>query len=350
MPDVTAAASPTVVTARVVARRRHGRVRTITLTLVMLAVLTALAIASLAVGSRALAPADVIAALFSDRRDAVSVIVHDLRAPRTFTALLTGACLGVAGVLMQAVTRNPLADPGLLGVNAGAAVGVVTAIAFFDVGTAGGYVWFAFAGAAGAAVLVNAAARSGGRKDTVGLVLAGVALSACLGALVRIITLADDDTFESFRFWAVGSFERRDPDVALLLLPFAIAGVVLAVVVSRGVDQLRLGADLARALGVSPTLVVVGAGAAITLLCATATSAAGPLAFIGLLVAHLVRGLVGIDVRSSLPLAAVTGATLTLASDVVGRVIAPPGEIEAGIVAAFLGAPLLLWLVLRRAS
>ncbi|KEP74550.1 hypothetical protein HR12_08435 [Microbacterium sp. SUBG005] len=331
-------------------RRRHARARTITLTLVMVAALAALAIASLAIGSRALAPPDVIAALFSDRRDAVGVIVHDLRAPRTLTALLTGACLGVAGVLMQAVTRNPLADPGLLGVNAGAAVGVVTAIAFFGVGTASGYVWFAFAGAAGAAVLVNAAARSGRRGDTVGLVLAGVALSACLGALVRIVTLADDDTFESFRFWAVGSFERRDPDVALQLLPFAIAGVVLAVVVSRGVDQLRLGPDLARALGVSPTLVVVGAGAAITLLCATATSAAGPLAFIGLLVAHLVRGLVGSDVRSALPLAAATGAALTLASDILGRVIAPPGEIEAGIVAAFLGAPLLLWLVIRKAS
>ena len=350
MPDVTAAAPPRAATARADISRRRTRIRTITLTLVMLAALAALAIVSLAIGSRALAPPDVIAALFSDRRDAVGVIVHDLRAPRTLTALLTGACLGIAGVLMQAVTRNPLADPGLLGVNAGAALGVVTAIAFFGVGTASGYVWFAFAGAAGAAVLVNAAARSGRRGDTVGLVLAGVALSACLGALVRIITLADDDTFESFRFWTVGSFERRDPGVALQLLPFALAGVVLAVTVSRGVDQLRLGADLARALGVSPALVTLGAGAAITLLCATATSAAGPLAFIGLLVAHLVRGLIGIGVRSALPLAAVTGAALTLASDILGRVIAPPGEIEAGIVAAFLGAPLLLWLVIRRAS
>ncbi|MEV7874447.1 iron ABC transporter permease [Microbacterium sp. NPDC089188] len=350
MPDVTAAVLPTAVAERVIARRRRSRARALVFTLVMLGAVALLVIASLAVGSRPLAPGDVVAALFSDRRDAAGVIVHELRAPRTLTALLTGACLGVAGVLMQAVTRNPLADPGLLGVNAGAAVGVVTAIAIFGVGTASGYVWFAFAGAAGAAVLVTAAARSGRRGDTVGLVLAGVALSACLGALVRIITLVDDDTFESFRFWAVGSFERRDPDVALQLLPFALAGVILAVIVSRGLDQLRLGADLARALGVSPVLVVLGAGAAITLLCATATSAAGPLAFIGLLVAHLVRGSVGVGVRSSLPVAAVTGAALTVASDVIGRVIAAPGEIEAGIVAAFLGAPLLLWLVIRRAS
>lgn len=350
MPDVTAAAPPSVVAQHVLARRRRTRARTILVTLAMLGAVALLAVASLAIGSRPLAPGDVIAALFSDRRDAVGVIVHELRAPRTLTALLTGACLGVAGVLMQAVTRNPLADPGLLGVNAGAAVGVVTAIAFFGVGTASGYVWFAFAGAAGAAVLVTTAARAGRRGDTVGLVLAGVALSACLGAVVRIITLVDDDTFESFRFWAVGSFERRDPDVALQLLPFALVGVAIAIIVSRGLDQLRLGADLARALGVSPAFVMIGAGAAITLLCATATSAAGPLAFIGLLVAHLVRGLGGIDVRGCLPLAAATGAALTVASDVIGRVIAPPGEIEAGIVAAFLGAPLLLWLVIRRAS
>lgn len=334
----------------VAARRRQRHVRAVVVTVAMCALLLVLVVASLAIGSRPLAFPDVISALFSDRRDATGVIVHDLRLPRTLTALLAGTALGVAGVLMQAATRNPLADPGLLGVNAGAAVGVVVAIAFFGVGTAGGYVWFAFVGAAGAAAAVYLAARPGGRGGTVGLVLAGVALSACLTAVVRIITLADDDTFESFRFWAVGSFERRDPDVAVQLLPFAVVGLVLAVVVARGLDQLRLGTDLARALGVSPALVLVASGAAITLLCATATSAAGPLAFIGLLVAHVVRGAGPVDLRAQLPLAALTGATLTLASDVIGRVIAVPAEVEAGIVAAFLGAPLLLWLVLRRTA
>lgn len=316
--------------------------------LVVSGILVGLVLASLAVGSRALSPLDVVSALFWDRQDAAGVIVHQLRLPRTLTAIFAGACLGVAGVLMRAATRNPLADPGLLGVNAGAALGVVVAIGFFGVATASGYVWFAFAGAAGASLLVHTAVRGERRDDTIGLVLAGVALSACLGAVVRIITLADDDTFESFRFWAVGSFERRDPDVALQLLPFAVVGLLLAVVVARGLDQLQLGADLARALGVSPPLVMIGSGVAITLLCAAATAAAGPLAFIGLLVAHAVRGAVGGSVRTSLPLAAVTGAALTLASDVLGRVIAPPGEVEAGIVAAFLGAPLLLWLILRK--
>ncbi|WP_314457010.1 iron ABC transporter permease [uncultured Microbacterium sp.] len=349
MIDLSAAARPATA-AHLLHRRRRARRRATGLTLFAVVILVGLVVASLAVGSRALAPTDVISALFSGQRDAVGVIVFDLRIPRTLTALLVGSCLGVAGVLMQAVTRNPLADPGLLGVNAGAAVGVVVAIAFFGVGTAAGYVWFAFAGAAGAALLVNAAARPGRRGDTIGLVLAGVALSACLGAVVRIITLADDDTFESLRFWAVGSFERRDPDVAAQLLPFAIAGVVLAAAVARGLDQLQLGADLSRSLGVSPVLVVVIAGTAITVLCAAATSAAGPLAFIGLLVAHIVRGAVGRGVRTSLPLAATTGAALTLASDVIGRVIALPGEVEAGIVAAFVGAPLLLWLVVRKSS
>ncbi|MFS0794555.1 FecCD family ABC transporter permease [Microbacterium sp. 1P10AE] len=334
----------------VAVRRRQRHVRAVVVTVTVCALLLALVVASLAVGSRPLAFPDVIAALVSDRRDATGVIVHELRLPRTLTALLAGSALGVAGVLMQAATRNPLADPGLLGVNAGAAVGVVVAIAFFGVGTAGGYVWFAFAGAAGAAAAVYLAARPGGRGGAVGLVLAGVALSACLSAVVRIITLADDDTFESFRFWAVGSFERRDADVAVQLLPFAVVGLVLAVVVARGLDQLRLGTDLARALGVSPAVVLVASGIAITLLCATATSAAGPLAFIGLLVAHTVRGAGPADLRAQLPLAALTGATVTLASDVIGRVIAVPAEVEAGIVAAFLGAPLLLWLVLRRTT
>lgn len=349
MPDLATVTPPTAVT-RLVTRHRAARMRLVILTVAMVVAVIVLTVASLAVGSRALAPAEVIAALFSDRRDAAGVIVHELRVPRTLTALLAGACLGVAGVLMQAVTRNPLADPGLLGVNAGAAVGVVVAIAFFGVGTASGYVWFAFAGAASAALLVNAAARPGRRGDTVGLILAGVALSACLGAVVRIITLADDDTFESFRFWAVGSFERRDADVAAQVLPFAIAGLILTLVIARGLDQLRLGTDLARSLGTSPALTIVGAGAAITLLCAAATSAAGPLAFIGLIVAHIVRRTVGGDVRPTVVLAALSGAALTLASDVIGRVIAIPGEVEAGIVAAFVGAPLLLWLVVRRAS
>ncbi|MGC0370113.1 FecCD family ABC transporter permease [Microbacterium sp. SLBN-111] len=344
--DVGAAPAATLVAAR----RQRRRVRTVVATLAIVALLAGVIVASLAVGSRPLAFPDVISALFSDRRDATAVIVHDLRLPRTLTALLVGTALGVAGVLMQAATRNPLADPGLLGVNAGAAVGVVVAIAFFGIGTASGYVWFAFAGAAGAAAAVYLAARPGGRGGAVGLVLAGVALSACLTAVVRIITLADDDTFESFRFWAVGSFERRDADVAVQLLPFAVAGLVLAVVVARGLDQLRLGNDLARALGVSPALVLAASGAAITLLCATATSAAGPLAFIGLLVAHVVRRAGPPGLRAQLPLAALSGATLTLASDVIGRVIAVPAEVEAGIVAAFLGAPLLLWLVLRRTA
>jgi len=349
VPDVSTA-TPSAVTAHLAQRRRSALTRAVALTLIVSVALVGLVILSLAVGSRALAPADVVSALFSDRRDAVGVIVHELRVPRTLTALLAGSCLGVAGVLMQALTRNPLADPGLLGVNAGAAVGVVVAIAFFGVGTASGYVWFAFAGAAAAALLVNAAARPDRRHDTVGLILAGVALSACLTAVVGIITLADDDTFESFRFWAVGSFERRDPEVAAQLLPFALAGLVFAAVIARGLDQLRLGADVARSLGVSPAFITIGSGVAITLLCATATSAAGPLAFIGLLVAHAVRGAVGGTVPVSLPLAAVTGAALTLASDIVGRVIAIPSEVEAGIVAAFLGAPLLLWLILRRSA
>lgn len=297
---------------------------------------------SLAVGSRFVPFGDVVGALFAHSDTPAAIIVRQLRVPRTLTAIMAGSALGVAGVLMQAITRNPLADPGLLGVNAGASAAVVVAIGFFGIGTASGYIWFALGGAAIAATVVYLVGQSRRRDDPVGMILAGVALGACLSSFVGIVTLLDEDTFESFRFWVVGSFERRDLDVFLSLIPFVTAGLLLAVLLARSLNQLMLGDDLARSLGVNPVVVTVGAGLAITLLCGAATAAAGPLAFIGLLVAHTVRRFVGPDLRVTVPLAALAGAVLAVLSDVVGRVIAPPGEVEAGIVAAFLGAPVLV--------
>ncbi len=267
--------------------------------------------------------------------------------PRTLTAIFAGACLGVAGVLMRAATRNPLADPGLLGVNAGAALGVVVAIGFFGVATASGYVWFAFAGAAGASLLVHTAVRGERRDDTIGLVWPGwrsARVSAPSSASSRwpMTTPSSRSDFgRSVRSSA--ATRRRAPAPALR----------------------RRGPPARRRRGAGPRSAAArrrpGAGArglspaghdrlgrrhhpALR----RRDRGSGPLAFIGLLVAHAVRGAVGGSVRTSLPLAAVTGAALTLASDVLGRVIAPPGEVEAGIVAAFLGAPLLLWLILRK--
>lgn len=326
---------------------RRGSTRIAVATVAFAAALAAGVVLSLAVGSRFVPFADVIDALFAHSDTSAAIIVQQLRIPRTLTAIMAGSALGVAGVLMQAVTRNPLADPGLLGVNAGASAAVVVAIGFLGVGNASGYIWFALGGAAVAATVVYLVGQSRRRDDPVGMVLAGVALGACLSSFVGIVTLLDEDTFESFRFWVVGSFERRGLDVFLSLAPFVAAGLVLALLLARSLDQLVLGDDLARSLGVNPVVVTVGAGIAITLLCGAATAAAGPLAFIGLLVAHTVRRLVGPDLRVTIPLAALAGAVLAVLSDVVGRVIAPPGEVEVGIVAAFLGAPVLLLLLSR---
>ncbi len=326
-------------------RRTAGRA--IAATVVLGAALAGAVVLSLAIGSRFVPFGDVVGALFAHSDTPAAIIVQQLRVPRTLTAVMAGSALGVAGVLMQAITRNPLADPGLLGVNAGASAAVVVAIGFLGVGTASGYIWFALGGAAVAATVVYLVGQSRRRDDPVGMILAGVALGACLSSFVGIVTLLDEDTFESFRFWVVGSFERRELDVFLSQVPFVAAGLLLAVLFARSLNQLMLGDDLARSLGVDPVVVTIGAGLAITLLCGAATAAAGPLAFIGLLVAHTIRRLAGPDLRVTVPLAALAGAVLAVLSDVVGRVIAPPGEVEAGIVAAFLGAPVLLILISR---
>lgn len=328
--------------------RRRSVASATVLGVVLAGSLLAAVLLSLAVGSRFVPLSEVWNALTLGGDGPAAIIVRELRIPRTATAVMVGAALGVAGLLMQASTRNPLADPGLLGVNAGASAAVVVAIGFLGIGSASGYVWFAFLGAACAAALVHLVGRARSRDDAVGVVLAGIALTACLSAFVGIVTLLDEDTFESYRFWVVGSFERRDLDIAGQLAPFVVAGFVVAALVAPGLNQLTLGDDTARALGASPVAITLGTGLAVTLLCGAATAAAGPLSFIGLLVAHAVRRVVGPDLRLTLPLALLAGAVLTVSSDVLGRLVTYPGEVEAGIVAAFLGAPVLLWLVMRR--
>ncbi|OOB91252.1 FecCD family ABC transporter permease [Rathayibacter sp. VKM Ac-2630] len=325
-------------------RRPLGR--SVVAGLLLAALLVLACTASLAVGSRPVPVGAALDALLHGGATADALIVRELRIPRTAAGLLVGAALGAAGLLMQAVTRNRLADPGLLGVNAGASAAVVVAIGFLGVSSAGEYVWFAFGGAAVAAVLVHVVGAGDGR-DPIGTVLAGVALAACLGALIGIVTLLDTETFESYRFWVVGSLERRELGTAAQLAPFVAIGLAVAALVAPGLNLLALGHDIARSLGVRPGAVILGAGAAITLLCGAATAAAGPLAFVGLLVAHLVLRLAGPDLRSGLPLAALGGAVLVVVSDVLGRLIAAPGEVEVGIVTALLGAPLLFHLATR---
>jgi len=257
--------------------------------------------------------------------------------------------LGMAGAVMQALTRNPLADPGLLGVNAGDAVAVVIGISVLGVSTALGYLPFAFLGAAVASVVVyllGSVGRSG--ATPVRLALAGVAVTAALTAVIDAVTLLDPATFDKYRFWAVGSLNGRGTEIFWQVLPFIVVGVVLALCLGPALNALAMGDDVGRALGASVTRTRVLSGVVIMLLAGAATAAAGPIAFVGLAVPHAARSITGPDNRWVLAYTAVLAPILLLGSDIIGRVVVRPGELSVGIVTALIGAPIFIMMVRRR--
>ena len=326
---------------------RSRRILGLALLLVLVVVA---ALASIAVGTRSIGLGELWRSLVDrDLSTDAAVIVRQLRVPRTALGLLVGLALGVAGALMQGHTRNPLGDPGLLGVTAGASLAVVLAIAWFDIGTPSAHVWFAFAGALAGTVLVYVIGSAGrGGPTPVTLALAGAALSALLYALVRAVLVSDQRTLDSFRFWVVGALAGRGADVAWQVAPFIAIGLVLAIANAPALNLLGLGEDVARGLGqrIWPARVV--GLTAITLLCGAATAACGPIAFVGLVVPHAVRAVTGPDHRWLIPCSGLMGAALLLSADVLGRVVARPGELQVGIVLALVGAPFFIALVRRR--
>ncbi|MGW0506169.1 FecCD family ABC transporter permease [Micromonospora sp. NPDC003241] len=307
--------------------------------------LLAVAVLSIAVGAKPIPVSDVWPAL-TDPDAADYAVVHSMRLPRTLLGLLAGTALGVAGAAMQALTRNPLADPGLLGINAGAAAAIATAALLLGVGGGAGQVWFALLGAA--VVTLGVYAVGGGRSATPArLALAGAALNAALFSYVSAVMLLDSAGLERLRFWTVGSLASADTDTVRRVLPFIAIGLLAALAAARPLNALALGDDTAQALGARPALIRAGVIVAITLLCGAATAACGPIVFVGLLVPHLVRAVTGPDLRWLLPYCALLAPVLLLGSDVLGRIIGRPGELQVGIVTAVLGGPLFLWLVTR---
>ncbi len=304
---------------------------------------------SLAVGAKSMPWSTVIAAVVSfDPASTDHLIVRELRLPRALLAILVGASLGTAGALMQGVTRNPLADPGLLGVNAGASFAVVLAIWTFGISSVGGLVWFAFIGAALASVTVYVLGSAGrGGATPVRLALAGAALAALLFALTRAVTLLDQATLDQFRFWAVGSLAGRSDAIAGQIVAFVVLGLVLAIATARQLNALALGEEAARALGTRVNLSRAVSVLAITLLCGSAVAAAGPIGFVGLVVPHVVRAWFGPDQRWLLPNSALAGAALLVVCDTLGRVVARPGEVQVGIMTAAIGGPVFVLLVRR---
>nr|QEO74074.1 transport system permease protein [uncultured bacterium] len=287
-----------------------------------------------------------IKALFSDQLPDVEGLVSGTRVPRTALGLLVGIALGLAGAVMQALTRNPLADPGLLGISSGAAFGVVLAVVWAGVTSLYGYIWFAFAGALITSVVVYAI---GGRSTTpVRLALAGVAVSALLTSLTSGISLVDPDALNRYRYWAAGSLAGQDITLVWQVLPFVLVGAVLALASAPAMNSLSLGEDVAVALGRQVRLVRLQGVIAITLLTGAAVAAIGPVVFVGLVVPHVARLITGPDHRWLLPFATVLAPILLLGADILGRIIGRPGEVGVGIMVAFLGAPFFIALVRRR--
>ncbi|WP_419707086.1 FecCD family ABC transporter permease [Promicromonospora sp. NFX87] len=316
----------------------------------VVAALALAALLSVMVGSKQLLPAQILQALVAPTGSDVDRIVLELRLPRTLAAVVVGAALGVSGALIQAFTRNPLGDPGILGVNAGASLGVACGIALFGTSVPAQHLGFAFVGALVATVVVLFIGAAGRSADPVRLTLAGVAVAAVLSGITTAITLLDPVTFNQMRGWAAGTFVERDLDVVLPAVPVVGAGLLIALVCARSLNALGLGDDLASALGTHVGLTRALAVTAITLLAGAATAVAGPIGFVGLMVPHVARWLVGPDQRWILPYSAVLAPVVLLVSDVVGRVVLWPGEVPVGIVTAFVGAPVLIWLVRRRTA
>ncbi|APU14703.1 ABC-type Fe3+-siderophore transport system, permease component [Actinoalloteichus fjordicus] len=318
-------------------------------------VLLVAVLAGLAVGAKPI-PFSVVLDAFThdgfwtfDAADGDHLVVREMRLPRTLLGILAGVALGVAGALMQGVTRNPLADPGILGVNAGAAFFLVTAISVLGVTTLTGYVWFGFAGAAVSVVVIYGIAAMGREGATpLKLALAGAAMNAALLSLTTAVLITDSAAFDRFRFWQVGALAGRGMDVVVQALPFILAGLLLALVCGRVLNALSLGEDLARSLGRrvgrDRLLVLI----AVVVLCGTATAAAGPIGFIGLAVPHVARLITGPDYRWILAYSALLAPILLLTADILGRVVANPGELQVGVVTAVLGAPLFIALIRRR--
>ncbi|WP_405166325.1 iron ABC transporter permease [Nocardia sp. NBC_01499] len=330
--------------------RRSSRTVAPPLALGLLAAGLAVAmVASLMIGSGSLTPGQIWDGLLGASGEAADVL-GTIRIPRTVFAVVVGAALGLAGALTQGYTRNPLADPGLLGITQGAALAVVLAITVFGLTSPTAYVWFAFLGAALAAAMVFAIAGLGSGASPLSVVLVGAGISVSLSAVTGAIALSDRTSLDALRFWGAGSVGGLAWPVLRVVLPFLVIGFVLAALCAPVLNALDLGDDVAASLGVHVFRGRLVGILTVTLLAGAATAACGSIAFLGLMVPQLARALTGPDYRWLLPCSAVIGAVILLAADIVGRVTVRPGELQAGIVVALLGAPFFLAVVLWRKS
>lgn len=314
----------------------------------LFALLAVFLVLSVTIGTRDVGWADIAAAI-GGAQDNIGRASVALRIPRTLLALLAGGALGLAGAIMQGVTRNPLADPGILGVNMGASLAVVVGVAWFGMSSAYAYIWTAIVGAGCAAVFVYAVGSSGrGGATPLKLALAGAATSVAFSSMVIAIVLPRGDIAGGIHSWQIGGVGGATYERILPVLPFLLVGFAISLLSARKLNSLALGDDLAAGLGENVVLARAVASLGAVLLCGATTAVCGPIGFLGLVVPHLCRLLVGVDHRWLLPFSALGGACLLLAADVLGRIVARPAEIDVGIVTALIGAPFFIWIVRRQ--
>ena len=316
--------------------------------LLSIGVLVLLVTSSIMVGSREIDFGTIIAAL-GGTADGFDQGAVEKRIPRTVLAVITGAALGISGAVMQGVTRNPLADPGILGVNMGASLAVVIGIAFFGLVSSISFIWVAIVGAGVTALFVYTVGSLGrGGATPLKLALAGVATSAALASFVTAIALPRNDIAGNVRSWQIGgvgggTFDRIEP-----VLPFLAVGFVICLLSAKALNSLALGDDLAAGLGERVAIARGAASVGAVILCGATTAVTGPIGFVGLVVPHACRLIVGIDHRWLLPFSAVVGAALLTGADVLGRIVARPAEIDVGIITALIGAPFFIYIVRRQ--
>lgn len=303
-------------------------------------------ILSLCLGSRTVAFSKVLEALSGKNAETLEAKVVLARVPRTIFGILAGGALGISGTLMQSITRNPVADPSILGVNTGASLFVVIGIAYLHISAASQYIWLAILGALLTTLLVYGVASLGKEGATpLKLALSGSAVAITLGSLVSTIMLPNDKVMQNFRFWTVGSIGRATAESIRLIAPFIAAGFLLAILLAPQLNALALGDEAASSLGVNVRFVRAAGTGASVLLCGATTALAGPIGFVGLMVPHLIRLFLGSEMRLMMPLSFLGSSALLLISDVIGRLIGAPGETEVGIVTAVLGAPLFVAII-----
>ncbi|NRT92031.1 FecCD family ABC transporter permease [Clostridium beijerinckii] len=307
-------------------------------------------IISLAFGSKNIGISQAINALLNSDDTSFAALVVRERIPRTIFSIMAGASLGISGALMQSITRNPIADPSILGVNTGASLFVVIGIAFFNINSANEYIWIALVGAGITSIFVYTIASIGsGGMTPIKLALAGSATSAVLTSLVSVIILPRSEVMDAYRFWQVGSVSGATWESISLILPFLIIGLIISIISAPALDILALGDEVATGLGVNIGIIRIICAIAGVILCGATTAIAGPIGFVGLMVPHSIRLIFGSNLRGLVPMSAIGGAVLLTISDVLGRVIGTPGELQVGIITAFLGAPILI-IIARKAK